>query len=701
MQSISKSLLLAGLISTWLCSAKAGEASASMKLVREGKPLADIVVARDAGPLVKKAAETLRTYLKKSTGADFSINDAPQGEASIHVGMTPEVAKSTVGHGGLDHDGFILQGFDGKGFVILGGSDYGTEYGVYDFLERYLGIKWLMPTEVGEDVPKHSNLEVSTARVVSNPVFLLRYFSPLNPEVQSPNDPYPRYTDWARRNRINRPDGRLSYHHQLLQLLPPSKYGKTHPEFYPYIDPQNIPEDFVNKEAQFRDTFGGKHYIPSSDSDYRWNPNFSAPGIVDAAAEEIITYFREHPEATSYSLAMNDSNNFDQSSGSLSRRSGKKNYLSREDISDDYFLWANAVVEKVLAVYPDKWFGVLAYNELADPPTKVPVHPRIIPFLTYERLYWIDPELKAHNQGIQARWENATETLGWYDYIYGLMYMLPRIHPHQTQEALQWGVNHKVRYYTAELFPNWGEGPKAWIQARLLWDPNVDVDALMKDWCESAVGRKAAPMLLSYYEIWEKYWTKDIVGTDFWNKSFGRDKKTRQYLSFNDFRYLKEISVETIQKCDGLMEGMLAAAETPEQKVRAEKLHAMWQFYKWSYYAYPGLVLGDTLDFQKPGDVLSGLEKASFLITATGKRKAILDSFENDPLFHDVWMRVNNVSKRGGAISGGAGDVRWGFDLISKAKPLAQTNEAVRQKLTALTNDPDETVRNLAKAALK
>ena len=46
----------------------------------------------------------------------------------------------------------------------------------------------------------------------------------------------------------------------------------------------------------------------------------------------------------------------------------KLNYLGIRDVSDDYYAWCNAVAERVLEVFPDKWFGCLAYNNVAEPP---------------------------------------------------------------------------------------------------------------------------------------------------------------------------------------------------------------------------------------------------------------------------------------------------------------------------------------------
>ena len=55
----------------------------------------------------------------------------------------------------------ILQEIDSKNFVILGGSDWGTEFGLYSFLERFAGVRWLIPSDIGIDIPKQASLMVS------------------------------------------------------------------------------------------------------------------------------------------------------------------------------------------------------------------------------------------------------------------------------------------------------------------------------------------------------------------------------------------------------------------------------------------------------------------------------------------------------------------------------------------------------------
>ncbi|MGN6531351.1 MAG: DUF4838 domain-containing protein, partial [Ginsengibacter sp.] len=189
--------------------------------------------------------------------------------------------------------------------------------------------------------------------IIETPTYTSRQISPLYIEVQ---------TDLGYWTRFNRLKGRINFSHNLSHLFDPSVLLKTNPDFFP-------------KNGQ------GLQF-----NDYSWQPNFSAPGIADSGAARIIRYFDTNPKATSYSLGINDYPYFDQSSASLSRRKGGKNYLGMEDVSNDYFEWVNTVVKKVLSVFPNKYFGLLAYNNVAEPPSpNIGVNAHVIPFLTYER----------------------------------------------------------------------------------------------------------------------------------------------------------------------------------------------------------------------------------------------------------------------------------------------------------------------------
>ena len=94
----------------------------------------------------KYAAQQLITYVEQITGVRMPY--AADGEYTdskvISVGRTDflKSAGVTADAGTLGSDGFLMKN-KGSALLICGGSDRGTIYGVLDFLEYHLGVKFL------------------------------------------------------------------------------------------------------------------------------------------------------------------------------------------------------------------------------------------------------------------------------------------------------------------------------------------------------------------------------------------------------------------------------------------------------------------------------------------------------------------------------------------------------------------------------
>ena len=151
--------------------------------VREGEARAVIVASTDVPPLARFAARELQAYVKRATAAELPIvADLPaDGTASLVVGNGSAARSLGVSADGLPWDGFVCKSC-GPHLVILGRDDptadpesdlpkiagihkykvqMATVFGVYEFLERYLGVRWYLPLdEIGEVVPAHRDLAV-------------------------------------------------------------------------------------------------------------------------------------------------------------------------------------------------------------------------------------------------------------------------------------------------------------------------------------------------------------------------------------------------------------------------------------------------------------------------------------------------------------------------------------------------------------
>lgn len=625
--------------------------AAEPALVQDGKAVGAIVVPEGASSQLKASAEFLQKYVAKATGATLPIESKFEKGPAIHLGETDIVKAQGIASKDLGKDSFVLKRVKDQAFAVVGGSDWGTEFGVYEFLERYLGVRWLAATELFTEVPLRQTLLLPKDEVKRIPTFLSRELFPID-VLSDPNDTrrasgplwYRINDEWGRVNKLM---ARIDFHHNLDVLFPPSRFGETHPEFYPVLN--------------------GKRFVPPDDKNSQWQPNFSASNIARIAADEIIKYFDEHPEKDSYSLGINDSYRFDESPESKARRSGKRNSISLEDVSDDYYQWTNEVIELVHEKYPDKSLGLLAYLQVLEPPSRVKVNPSIVPFITYENTRWENPEYREAMQKVTLAWAEAAPTLGWYDYIYGGVYLVPRFFPHAEQNALKWGAEHQVKYYYAEALPSWGEGPNLWVLTKLLWDPHQDVDALLDDWYRAAVGSEAAPKLKKYYEIWEKFWEKDILSSRWYSA-------TNLWHDYANSMYANDVPLEYLAKSDGLLEEVVALADSPVRKERAAALQKMWKVYRASILARQGDDLWKKADLQSDADVVAYLARCQDAIHQAKERLRLMGELSDDPLFgHAIYRLTLNSPGED-----------WGTASLWPLLPWVNKNENVRKFLEGL-----------------
>ena len=604
-----------------------------LEIVRDGvgglppHPSATIVVDSGASGQIKDAANILVACIEEATKVKLPVVAAlPESGNAICIGRGAWSAALNPELAGLDEDGFLVAFPDARTMVIIGPTDWGTEFGVYEVLERYVGVRWLMPGPNGTDIPAQKTIDVPTESIRQEPAFFSRLFSGLVGDAQQ---------TWARRNRMR---GRVNFHHNLLHVFPPETYTKTHPEFFPIRS--------------------GKRFLPETNNTEGWQPCFTAPGIVEEAITNINTYFDAHPDATSYSLGVNDSSGYCECERCLARISGEKNSLGLVDYSDLFYDWANRVIEGVLAKHPDKWFGCLAYSQVADPPKNVNVHPRLIPYMTYDRMKWVDSKLRATGEALTQAWHTKSPVVGWYDYIYGTPYVLPRVWFHHMADYYRFGHADGVRALYAEAYPNWGEGPKLYVALKLEWEPNRNVEALLNDWYVRCVGEEAAPCLAQYYTHWETFWTKRAPKSAWFTQA-------GQYLDFSSPAYLRDVVLDEIKESRSLLETALAKAATDKQKARAKVLLDAFEYYEATAYAFKAAAKGgnSVIESEKQAiELLDGVDEAARY--AEKRRHLALEVFPNDPLLlHPIPITLGDAMM-GGTWAGGS---LWNvYDLVAR-----------------------------------
>ncbi|BBH24618.1 hypothetical protein Back11_59630 [Paenibacillus baekrokdamisoli] len=646
----------------------------TLSVIANGQPNAIIILADDASKKVSLAANTLKEYVYKSTGAQLPV--MTETEYSQSAGNTSKnriyIGKAAPGQetnaasmlNGMLEDGYIILPRQSD-ISIVGRKDIGTEYGVYEFLERYVGVRWLLPGEFGEDVPHLTDLTVPLTNVKQQPAFWSRMMWPLQYVNEGGNNPT--QYEWGVRNRLRIQN--IGFDHTLWLMFLPGVYLKDHPDYYPHNS-------------------NGDPLIPAYF--YGWQPCYSNDATVQVAVDWIDVYFRDHPDASSVSLGVNDNGGFCEAQPNHPKNPHKLNSLGLPDMSDIYYSWVNKVVEKVLKKYPDKWFGLLAYQEVYDPPSFA-LNERVVPYLTKDRLAWSDPEVRSHDQAIVDKWLKKAQYIGFYDYNYGTPYVLPRIYNHLMADNYRYAIDHNVIASYGELFPNWGEAPKIWLMTKLLWDPKQDVDALLDDWYKRAVGPEAAPYLKAYYDHWENFWQNRIKETDWF-----QGRKNIVYFMYNSAAYLSAVTDEEIAQSRSWLETAVEKAQTDQQKARAKLLLKAFEYYEASALSYPKAV-GPLKDANSALDLLAKSIDFEPKMAYAKKRLELVEQFKNDILLKHQWDPRSESTLLWSGLNANA---FW--RLADYIKSHEANGGPVRQRVNELTAaDQPEMARNYAQLLLR
>ena len=457
-------------------------------VVQDGKPNATIIMSRKATEVERYAASELQRYLEKISGAIPPIKSEGEGTTgyTIYIGacdavhdLRPPVTSRFKGA-----NGFVIESGD-DWIAIVGAEDLDTVYGVYAFLEKYLGVRWFMPGEIGEVVPKMETVEVGKISDKEKPDFAIRWIGS---------------GEWALRNRMNvnvavkeetvGVNWKWSFH-SFFYLIHPDKHFDKHPEFYSYV--------------------GGRRLCPTGPANAQLCT--SNPELVREVAENIIEILDKDPAIDILSLCPNDGGGFCECKSCVALDEPGADWHAR--YSKRLAVFNNQVAELVAKKHPDKIIKVGAYamymrypkDKCYKPAENLAVqachtyacnnHP--INLLTCER------NQKLFTEDL-IKWAKEAKHLLIYEYYHKAAWAeLPWVQSHVIREDIPYYLSIGAEgFYTQCNMKNFHTiGLNYYVAAKLIWNSELDVDALLDDYYEKFYGKAAEPMK-KYFERWEK-----------------------------------------------------------------------------------------------------------------------------------------------------------------------------------------------------
>lgn len=449
----------------------------------------DIVVPDNAIPAETYAAEEFRDHYRLASGITLPIvQKTDRVDRHIFIGAGASMRSCEVG---FSTDQFKPEELRivirDDNIAIAGGRPRGTLYGVYAFLENYLGVRFLTPDHTFVPPVGQGRL-IGPVDYSYNPPLMFRYSDEAGPEF----DPA-----FSTRIRFNEHDfgdpygGRSDVtlmNHTFCEVMPTTKYGKEHPEYYSLID--------------------GKRKSQVEVEWYQTQLCLTNPDVLRIITDDVLQKLRDNPKLKSISVGQNDSlineSNFCQcpKCQAINDREGTT--------MGSVLAFVNAVADRVAQEFPDVTVGTLAYHQTLQPPRTLRPRPNVLIQLCSIEACVLHP-LSDPNcprnvkfQKVFAAWRGICDRISVWDY--NLSFGDIRI-PCPRFEVIAPNIRYLVSNHVTGVFM---EGVpyhtaalselRTFVTAKLLWDPKLDADQLVGEFVKLHYG-PAAPAIFKYLKL--------------------------------------------------------------------------------------------------------------------------------------------------------------------------------------------------------
>jgi hypothetical protein len=447
--------------------------------------LARTVIVVDAKATATElfAAQQLVLSLQQITGASFEIRtNAKAPPRAILVGPgAAAVASFPQAHLERFGEEELIIRAEGDRVLLAGGRPRGTLYAVSRFLQDACGVRWWSPW--ASRLPRQPSLLIADLNVRAQPAFEYR-----DPFWQCAFD-----GDWSWRNFCNGQSSHLSrrqgghviykyFVHSFYPLVPPEKYFAPHPEWFSLVKGRRLSEN-----AQLC---------------------LSNPQLRDFVVQQVRQALREAPEAGIISISQNDCFNPCECASCKALDDAEGSHAG------SVIAFVNYIAEKIEPEFPNVAVDTLAYQYTRRPPRALRPRPNVIVRLCSIECNFrqpLDSPAIAANAAFAADihgWEQRADRLYIWDYVTDF--------GHYLQPFPDWfTLGPNLRFFQAHhvrgVFEEGATGSfgaemaemRAWVLAQLLWNPQQDDKALIREFLDGYYGPAGRP-LARYLDLMQK-----------------------------------------------------------------------------------------------------------------------------------------------------------------------------------------------------
>ena len=361
----------------------------------------------------------------------------------------------------LGEDGFVIM-TDSARLIIAGGSDKGTLYGVYTFLENYLGCRMYAPGV--QHVPHLSRIVIPDTHDVQVPVIKFR-----DTHYRVTWDKT--YTDWHKLDHDehgNRPDWGM-WVHTFNTLVPPDVYFQDHPEYYAEVNGKRIPTQLC----------------------------LSHPEVLRITIQNLRKLIARNPEARYWSVSQNDNRDYCR----CEQCKAIDDHEGSPSGSIIHF------VNQVADAFPDKMISTLAYEYGRRAPRHIKPRDNVNIMLCSIEINRDKPIVSDTSSADFARdvreWGKIAKDIIVWDYVIQFNHLIsPFPNLHVLQPNIQFfaenGVSAMFEQGNREVGGEMAE-LRAYLISKLLWNPYLPTDSIINDFLHGYYGM-AAPKIRQYID---------------------------------------------------------------------------------------------------------------------------------------------------------------------------------------------------------
>lgn len=419
-----------------------------------------ILLPTTATAYEQKAAAVLQDYLLQISGAALPIIKADKHRSpyEIVLGQNERLDElgAAINYQTLKDDGFLIK-TDSMRLIIAGGNEKGTLYGVYSFLEKYLGCRMYTPTvKVVPAKPQISLGKIHDQQVPAIGFRTTHYRATWDAE----------YAEWHKLDHASdgeRPDWGM-WVHTFNALVPPQVYYQSHPEYFSMVKGSRIPTQLC----------------------------LSNPEVLEITIQNLRKMVAQNPEAKYWSVSQND--NRDYCACDLCR--------SLDSIEGSPSGSIINFVNKVADQFPDKMISTLAYEYGRHAPKTLKPRDNVNIMLCSIEAYrdkplTIDTASAEFVQDVKD-WGRISKDIIIWDYVIQFNNLLsPFPNLQVLQPNLQFfaenGVNAMFEQGNREAGGEFA-ALRSYMISKLMWDPYQNADSLMNDFLYGYYGVAGEPI---------------------------------------------------------------------------------------------------------------------------------------------------------------------------------------------------------------